>query len=250
MPGIERLTMSRMMQKAYLRAHPLFSTSLGDMRRVILSMMRRTTLIAVSIALTLMFAGPQPTYGQNLKGKEIIGVRFGGIYATDGLDADFGRGTEVELHFITGLGSWFGVGIALGSHNLGESKNPDKDLEFIGQNLRLKLQVYSMTASFTAMKELRRKLNAVGEVGLGMYSINGIVQSGIYEGYLTDNQFGFYAGTGLMYRITRRLLLDANFKFHYIFSGGDRSHLIYFYTGKSTTPLYQITLGIAYRTGS
>ncbi len=203
--------------------------------------------IGIITALILLAAGNTYLYGQNIKGKEIVGVRIGGIHTTAGLSDNFGSGSEIELHFIEGLGTWFGIGFALSSHNLGESKYPDKDFDFTQRNLRLDLQVYSMTASFAAVKHLYKRFDGLGEVGFGLYSINGVVQSGIYEGYVTDNQLGFFAGIGTLFRLSRKLSLDAYFKVHFVLSGGDRSHLIYFYTENNNMMLYQITLGISYK---
>lgn len=210
--------------------------------------MRRTTVIGTITALILLAAGSRSLHCQNIKGKEIVGLRIGGIYTTNSLKDNFGTGSEIELHFITGLGPWFGVGFALSSHNLGESKNQEKDIDLIGQNLRLDLQVYSMTASFAVMKHLTGRFDGLGEAGLGIYSINGVVQSGFYEGYITDNQLGFFGGLGAFFGLTRKLSIDVNFKLHYILSGGDQSHLIYFYTGNKSMMLYQFTLGLSYKT--
>ena len=62
----------------------------------------------------------------------------------------FGSGTEMELHFIEGLGTWFGVDIALSAHNLGDSKDRQKNIDYTGLNRPVELGIYSVTAAFYA----------------------------------------------------------------------------------------------------
>ncbi|MCK4237038.1 MAG: hypothetical protein KAX38_07945 [Candidatus Krumholzibacteria bacterium] len=206
-------------------------------------------MILSMFAAVLVIAAAEPTPAQGIKGRELLGIRVGGVLTTGELNSKFGSGSEMEIHFIEGLGTWFGIDIALSSHNLGKSKDRSKNREFTGLDREIELQIYSITAAFLIHGPVRNRFSATMEAGMGLYTINAVIHAGIYEGNITDNQFGLYGGTGLLFRLSRSLYINAVAKYHYIFSGSDKWHTIYFYTGKDKTGIYQIALGIAIFTG-
>ena len=158
-------------------------------------------------------------------------------------------GSEIEIHFIEGLHPSFGIGIALSSHNLGDSKDREMNIEYTGLDRPVALQIFSVTAAAVAVKQIGDRFFPTIEGGFGLYTLNGVIQAGLYEGSITDNQIGFYGGAGLLYRLTRSLFVNANAKYHYIFSGDDWRSTVYFYTGEDRISLYQIAVGIAIFTG-
>ena len=190
-----------------------------------------------------------PAGGADIRGRELFGIRIGGVIGSSMLDNSFGKGTEIELHFIEGLGSWYGVAVAVSSHNFGDSKNRERNIEFTGLDRAVEMQIYSGTVAFFTVGSLGRNLSVTGEAGFGLYSITAIIEAGIYEGHLTDNQFGMYTGVGFLYQLTQRLSLNASGKLHYILSGDDDRHAMYFYTGEERTRIYQITVGVTIFTG-
>jgi len=176
----------------------------------------------------LVCAFTTSSYSQGIKSREILGFRIGEAFTAGELHDNFGNGSEIELHFIEGLGSWFGVNIAISSHSLGESGNREKNILFTGSDRDVDLSI---------------------EAGLGFYSINAIIPVGFYEGTITDNRFGLYGGVGLFIKITNSFSLNTNLKYHYIFSGDDNDNAVYFYTGDERTTIYQFTVGVAIYTG-
>lgn len=211
-------------------------------------MNRRLTIPLLLSSLLILSAFPEAR-GQGIKGREILGLRVGGVISSGTLHDKFGDGSEIEIHFIEGLNPWFGIDISLSSHNLGDSRDRDMNIEYTGQDRAVKLQVFSVTAAAIAVKRIGKRFSPTLEGGLGLYTLNGVIQAGIYEGSVTDNQFGFYGGAGLLYRISKSLFLNANAKYHYIFSGDSWRSTVYFYTGEDRTTLYQIAVGIAIYTG-
>ena len=209
------------------------------------------TYLSIKLLLTIVLAcaAADTLQAQGIKGRELLGVRVGGIITTGELNDKFGSGSEIEIHFIEGIGIWFGVNISLSSHNLGESKDRSKDLLCTLMNREVNLHIYSITVAFFALRSLDKRLSATAEAGFGLYTINAVIPAGIYEGNITDNQFGLYGGTGLLFRLTQSLSLNAVAKYHYIFSGSDRWHTVYCYTGKERVGVYQIALGITIFTG-
>jgi len=208
---------------------------------------RRSTYLL--LAATLLAAAAPAARGQGIKGREILGLRIGGVLSSGRLHDKFGDGSEIEIHFIEGLNPWFGINIALSSHNLGESRDRDMNIEYTGLDRPVKLQIFSVTAAALAVKRFGNRFSPTIEGGFGLYTLNGVIQAGLYEGSITDNQVGFYGGVGLLYRVTRSMFINANAKYHYIFSGNDWRSTVYFYTGEERVYLYQITVGIAIYSG-
>ena len=202
--------------------------------------------IKIGLLSTLIFSAAftLPARAEGLKGKEILGFRIGGVYTLGDMKDAFGNGTEMELHFIIGLGSWYGIDIALSSANLGDSKDVQKNIDFTGLNLGVELGVYSGTASFHAQKHLYKNLSISGSGGGGLYVVTTIIAAGLYEGSKTENRFGLCCGAGLDYHLTKKLAVELYGKYHYIFSGDGRFDAIYFYTDSTRTEFLQITIGV------
>ncbi|MDZ7859525.1 MAG: hypothetical protein U5O15_02450 [Candidatus Krumholzibacteriota bacterium] len=189
---------------------------------------------------------------EGIKGREIIGFRIGSIFNSNKLDNAFGKGSELELHFIEGLGTWYGVDISLSSHNFGDSKLPEKDFEYVGYDETLELQIYSLTAAIFTCYRLSEKITATFDSGAGLYAITLIRPLGIFQQSITDYQPGIYGGIGLLYRISESTFsINLNAKYHYISTGSDntRDHPLLFYTGEKSCGFFQICAGITLDTG-
>ena len=210
--------------------------------------MRRWITISL-VACTASLLTQADSFSQGIKGRELLGLRAGGVISTGGVNKIFGDGSELEIHFIEGLNPWFGIGVSLSAHNFGESNDRQKNIDFTGLDRPVDLNVFSVTVAAVAVNEIRGKWSWSLEGGFGLYTVNGVIQAGIYEGTRTNNQFGFYGGTGLLYRLTKSLFINANAKYHYAFTGDDERHIIYFYTGEDRISFYQIAVGIAIFTG-
>jgi hypothetical protein len=206
-------------------------------------MIHRIFIYALLIVVLALALAPSPSHGQGIKGREILGLRFGAVLSSGALNDKFGDGSEIEIHFIEGLRSWLGISVALSSHNFGESRERDT------YNRPYDLQIFSVTAAVIAFAQVGRRLSPTIEGGCGLYTTNVVVQAGLYEGTITDNQFGIYGGGGLFYRITKSLFINANAKYHYIFSGDDLQGTEYSYTSGNRTAIYQIAVGISLYTG-
>lgn len=184
------------------------------------------------------------------KGRERLGIRLGGIFTSDPLSEYFGAGTELEIHFMEGLGKSIGVDIALSMHSFGRSNDMDKNFDYIGKRDPVELQIYSLTAGFAVFRNLGRKISLSAESGLGLYTVTSIIPSGIfYEGRIYRNQFGFYGGLHFYYRLNRQgLSLDIGTKYHYVLSGEDPAVAVYSFTGEEKIGFFQVTVGIIFFT--
>jgi len=205
--------------------------------------MIRRFLIGLLLLIIILAAAPLRAQGQGIKGREMLGLRIGGVFSTGKLNEKFGDGSEIEIHFIEGIKPWLGINIALSSHNFGESRNRD------AYNRPYDFQIFSITAACIAMKQIGKRLIPTLEGGCGLYTSNVIIQAGLYEGTISENQFGVYGGAGILYRITKHFFINANTKYHYIFSGDELEGTEYDYTDGNRTAIYQVTVGISIFTG-
>ncbi|MBN1164152.1 MAG: hypothetical protein JXB45_06215 [Candidatus Krumholzibacteriota bacterium] len=216
----------------------LFSSTMRPFTRIICAGMAAAVVVV------------SPLRAENIKNREILGARIGGLVGTSSLERAFGKGSEMELYFIEGLSSRLGVAISLSSHNFGYSKDRQKNLQFLTTFQEIELKIYSLSAGFTGLFNLSERLYLSAETGFGLYTINAVVPAGFYEGHITKNRFGLHAGLWVNYRLTRRgLSLNLGVKTHHVFSGTGRNNIIYFYTGQESIDFQQITVGVSIFTG-
>ncbi|MBN2185001.1 MAG: hypothetical protein JW746_06700 [Candidatus Krumholzibacteriota bacterium] len=192
---------------------------------------------------------PSSVLSTDMSGRETLGLRLGGIFSPGEIDNNFGKGSELEIHFVEGLGSWFGLGFSLSTHHFGRSLDSEKDFEYTGLTGSVKMEVYSLTAGFETYFDLGRRITVGTETGGGLYTSSAVIPSGIYEGRITRNDLGYFAGFRINYLITSGgLSAELAGKYHHIFSGSDPSHVIYAYTGERSADFFQLTIGLNFFT--
>jgi hypothetical protein len=206
---------------------------------------------AALVALSALSACASAQAPGGMKGREILGLRVGGVYSTSGLDEAFGSGSELEIYFYHGLTRSTGLGIALSGHNFGRSRLPEKDLEFLGIPMTIDYMLYSVTGCYMARAGLSRRLNISGELGGGLYtSTMSIPVGALTTAQATYNRFGFYAGSEIWIRLTKGggLHLGLGAKWHYVFTGTDFRQPVYVYTGNEYAHFYEFTVGVSFLT--
>jgi hypothetical protein len=209
--------------------------------------MKRLALTALLTSVMLL-PGFSARGNETIKGKEILGIRIGGIHSTSGLDEAFGSGSELEIYFYHGLTSSSALGISLSGHDFGKSQLPEKDLEFLGINQTIDFMIYSVTGCLMMKTDPSKKFRTSGELGGGLYTSTSSIPAGAtYEGRITKNQLGIYAGCEFSWRLTKGgIHLNLGGKWHYVFSGTDYRQPIYVYSGKDYTHFFQVTLGVSF----
>jgi hypothetical protein len=203
--------------------------------------------VAIVIGASLL-AGSAPLDAQNIRGRELLGLRVGGVIASGVFQDKFGDGSEIDLHFIHGITNWLGVDASLSSHNFGESLDRTKNDEFFGR-LDMNLQIFSITAGMIVLKPIGGAFTATLEAGPGLYSVNAILPQGFYEAQKTDNHLGLYGGAGVLYKIANTVYLNANAKYHNVFIGSGSSDTVHFYTDENQTRFFQIAVGVMISAG-
>jgi hypothetical protein len=180
---------------------------------------------------------------QDIKGHEMLGIRVGGLATSGAFNAEFGGGSEIEIHFIHGITNGLGVDVALSSHNFGPSNNQEKNLAFFDRT-DVNLQIFSMTAGMIFLRTARGRYTPTIEAGPGFYSVNAILHAGFSEAQKTDNHFGIYGGIGVLVTVAHTVWLNANAKYHAVFVGTEPDDTMHFYTGESTARFLQISVGV------
>lgn len=207
--------------------------------------------LALSISLAaLSLALCSPARGESLKGREILGLRVGGVHSTMELDDAFGSGSELEIFFYHGLGKSYAFGVSLSGHNFGRSQLPEKDLEFLGINQTVDFMLYSVTGCLMTKTNITGKLRASAEIGGGLYTSTTSIPAGaLLEGRITLNHGGLYAGADIWWRLTKGgVHLNLGGKWHYAFTGTDYRQPVFTYTGRDYAHYFQITFGISFYT--
>ena len=204
---------------------------------------------AIVVSAVLSFGVPAGSE-ESIKGREILGLRIGGIHSTSGLDEAFGSGTELEIYFYHGLTTSSALGISLSGHDFGKSKLPEKDLEFLGIPESIDYMIYALTGCFMMKRDVSKKIRLSGELGGGLYtSTSSIPMGGVSEGRITHNHPGVYAGGEIWWRLTKGgIHLGLGGKWHYVFTGTDYRQPVYVFTGEENAHFFQITIGISFKT--
>lgn len=205
---------------------------------------------ALVIAAAVLSVVPAQADGEGIKGREILGVRLGGVKSTSGLDEAFGSGSELEVYFYHGLSKSTAFGVALSMHDFGKSKMPEKDLEYLGIQQPIEYSVYSLTGCMMGKTDLSKKLRLSGELGGGLYASTAEIASGASTMRNTYNQLGAYAGAEIWWRVTKGgMHIGLGGKWHYMWAGDDYKSVVWVYTGEDYVHFLEITIGISFYTG-
>jgi hypothetical protein len=210
-------------------------------------MKKHLALCALIAALALSTAAPLAAQG--LGKREILGVRIGGAYSPRTLKDTFGNGSSIEIHFIHGLAPWCGIDVSLGSSDYGGSTDIAKNIEFTGTDREVDVEIYGVTAGFLALTSIHKNFLPTIEAGPGLYSINAVLPTGFFNAQKTEFRVGLYGGVGVIYRVTGGFSVNANAKYHYIFSGGKDENTVFFFTGHDRTQMYEFTVGVLIAAG-
>jgi hypothetical protein len=199
-------------------------------------------IVAASlVAFVISLSGPLAA--QNIKGREMLGVRVGGLATSGIFNAEFGGGSEIELHFIHGITNRLGVDVSLSSHNFGAAKNREKNLAYFDRT-DVNLQVFSITAGMILLRTVHGRYTPTFEAGPGLYSVNAILTQGFSAAQKTDPRLGGYGGSGVLVRVADTVWLNANAKYHTVFVGTGLDDTVHFYTGENTARFFQISVGV------
>jgi hypothetical protein len=205
--------------------------------------MKTAPCIVAALLLALIVSSSEPLPAQGIRGREMLGVRVGGLAAGGAFNREFGGGSEIELHFIHGIAKGLGVDVSLSSHNFGPAKDREKNFEYFGRE-DINLQMFSITAGVILLKTVRGRYTSTFEGGPGLYSVNTILSQGFYEAQKTDNRLGVYGGIGVLVKVADTVSLNANAKYHAVFVGTKLDDTVHFYTGESTARFLQISVGV------
>jgi opacity protein-like surface antigen len=187
--------------------------------------------------------------------RERLGVRASVTGTMSDLNENFGNGYDFTLYFTERIWRGLNLDVRIGATYLGDLI-PDsiateftKSLDVIlaeDQRVSSEMRLAYLTLGPQYVWRLNNTQNLYGSLGLGIYSVSMLFDTGIQAFDLSDQHFGGSAGGGFLWRITDNWNIDVNATAHGIWTGDDTTTLYYRFSGKGRNPvIYNIGLGLA-----
>ena len=199
--------------------------------------MKKTTII---ISFLLLLCSVQKALPEEVKNKEGLGFRIGYAKTTSKLDASFGPGLALTLHFIESIHRLVKLDFSLGSFYLGETSREDITEKITSATgYRTKMNVVFFTVSPFLEIDTPWRMPVYFSGGIGIYSVVLLLDSGFFNSGDYQYHPGINARAGLYYKLTPSLRLDFSLSAHriwtsskgddwfFIYSEGDKNPYIY-----------------------
>jgi len=216
----------------------------------------RSFLVAVMITACAVkaIAESVPPTGEEEKDPnrwgERLGLRFGYVGTTSGLEDSFGSGINAALHWVQTLRDPFGLSFALGAFSMGPTSREDiTDSLFPLENfddVSMRIINFSVggIAELKVSERMRLHLAARG----ALYTVTLFVQRGIGSGDTSDNHVGVNGTAALLYRVSQNWFLELDVEGYKMWTSSDPEDLFYVYSEGDQDPLfYVVNLGVMLR---
>jgi len=180
---------------------------------------------------------------------ETVGARIGYARTTSRLDAAFGAGVDLEVHFAEMLRKPLSLAFSLGLYNLGgTSRNDITESLFQANSYDAKMNVSYLTVSPMVSFDLPGKSSVYFSGGVGLYGVMLLLDAGLFGAQNTQYHFGLVSGAGYTYELTGSLMLDLNLSFNKFWTSNDWDDWFYAYSEGDKNPFfYRVNVGITYR---
>lgn len=188
----------------------------------------------------------EPTQPES--GREKLGLRIGYVESNGNIDKNFGDGSCITLHFTERIKPPLFIEISIGALYLGraavDSIQGHTDPVYIGDaNMRILYVNISPTLEFSVTNS--SILYVTG--GVGLYSINVILDRVFYGFDTSQEHFGASGAAGLYYSISDNWKLNFNFATHYMWTSEKGTDMFFFYSeGDSDPHFYEFSVGATY----
>lgn len=207
------------------------------------------TLLATVIITLLAANAIAQTDAPKDPNRERLGIRTGYVGTSSDIDNSFGGGLNLALHYIQRIKKPFAIDFTLGAFYLGSSSRVDITRLLFGPGVD---DASMRIITFTVMPMIEFPLNDrthffVGAGG-GLYTLSVLLDSGFFQGDVTDNHVGVNGGAGLVHRITTNWFLDATVQVHKFYTGKKLDDLFFRYSEGDEDPLFfDISVGAMLR---
>jgi opacity protein-like surface antigen len=186
--------------------------------------------------------------------RERLGVRVSFTGTAGQLKNHFGHGYDFTLYFTERIYRPLYLEIGIGATYLGDVFQGDLGADFLREALQVIIVPGTDVASEMRLAYLTlgpqytwpvsETHTWYGSLSLGIYSVSMVFDTGVQAFDLSDQNFGFNGGTGLLWRITENWNLEVNATLHKIWT--ENRDLYYIFTEGSQNPwMLGIGLGLA-----
>jgi opacity protein-like surface antigen len=199
-------------------------------------------------ALFVLTVAAASASAQAQSGREKLGLRLGYVEANGNIDTNFGDGSSITVHFTERIKPPLFIDISIGALYLGKA-NVDSIQGhtapvYIGDaNMRVLYLNVSPVLEFSVTNSWILYV----EGGIGLYSINVILDRVFYGFDTSQEHFGANGTAGLYYAISDNWKLNFNFSAHYMWTSEKGTDMFYFYSeGESDPRFLEFSVGATY----
>ncbi len=195
------------------------------------------TILATSLPATAQPSGDPP--------RERLGARaaFTGTLGT--LNRHFGNGYDFTLYFTERVWKPLYFEVNIGATYFGDLLIPEIGEKFTGQQgiaSEMRLAYVTIGPQYTSI--MSETKTAYISLGLGIYTVSMIFDTGVKSFDLSDQHFGLSGGFGMFWRITDNWNIDVNATVNALQTDDDDLYPIF--TGGGKNPIiYAVGLGLA-----
>jgi len=173
------------------------------------------TAIVVVTVLSVGFAHAQPptqpARGPDEPPQERLGARAAFAGTIGDLNRHFGHGYDLTLYFTERLIGTFYLDVRIGSTYFGDLLIPEIGEQFTRtRGILSEMRLAYLTLGPQYASAISETKTVYASLGLGIYTVSIIFDTGVQSFDLSDQHFGVSAGIGMFWRVTDNWNLDFN----------------------------------------
>jgi len=170
--------------------------------------------------------------------KERVGIRFGYDATNDGLRDTFGDGWDATLFFTEKISTRFLLDIRLGAIYLGDMLTTELDDDITNiPNVVSEMRFLYFSVGPIVSVPLGEANTGYASLGLGVYSVSLLFDSGVAAFDFSDQHLGLNGGLGVSRRVATSWSVELNGTVHYFDVDTQSSDLYWTFTGGADNPL-------------
>jgi hypothetical protein len=200
------------------------------------------------IAVLVLASAVVNAAAQPQSGREKLGLRLGYIETNGNIDTNFGDGSSITVHFTERIKPPLFIEISIGALYLGKARvdsiQGHTEPVYIGDaNMRILFLSVAPTIEFSTTNSSIIYVSG----GIGLYSINVLLDRVFYGFDTSQEHFGASGTAGFYYAISDNWKLNFNFSTHFVWTSEKGTDMFYFYSeGDSDPRFYEFSVGATY----
>ena len=178
--------------------------------------------------------------------RERLGARISLTGTASDLNDNFGHGYDLTLYFTERIWGGLNLDIRIGSTYFGDLFPEDiartfaKTLDVLfaeDDRISSEMRLAYLSIGPQYVWQINNTQNLYGTLGVGIYSVSMVFDTGLQALDLSDQHFGASAGAGFLWRITDNWNIDVNATLQGVSTGNDASNLYYRFTNQGRNPM-------------